>query len=171
MDADVPVILPSSHHRIGSGEIIVGIWFRRWNTPCRPGSLAPQPVGHPQPHSAGAQSPTDLAGQISREPRRLAQDSRVARDQLWTAIRQYRSRHRPMVWLSGTGLALLLLLGSYLLIPLLLGRFPPTQVLAVLGSLRRHTASISARRISSFQSPSMVRRASFALPLAWSWLA
>jgi small-conductance mechanosensitive channel len=121
------------------------------------------------------------------------------RDQLRAAIRQYRSRNRPMVWLQGTLLALLLLLvyaswltwqmrlyrrfiqglrrrrggglsvggyglldgdqsrqllglafsalhwallllGSYLLIPLLLGRFPPTQVLAA--GLRGQTLSV-----------------------------
>jgi small-conductance mechanosensitive channel len=197
--------------------------------------------------ATGAQSPADLAERISRELRRLAQDSRVApdqlvvveeppywmvvqrqvdgstlprlavdersarsfglsqralaeqyRDQLRAAIRQYRSRHRPMVWLSGSLLALLLLLayagwvrwqvgvhrrlsrslghrraglsvgsyalldgdqfrqvlglglsllhwgllllGSYLLIPLLLGRFPPTQVLAA--GLRGQTRSV-----------------------------
>jgi len=120
------------------------------------------------------------------------------RDQLRAAIRQYRSRNRPMVWLKGSLLALLLLalyaswlawqmrlyrrllqglrrrsgglsvggyalldgdqnrqllglaltllhwalllLGSYLLIPLLLGRFPPTQVLAA--GLRGQTLSV-----------------------------
>lgn len=107
--------------------------------------------------ATGAQSPADLAERISRELRRLAQELRVApdqlvvveeppywmvvqrqrdgsilprlavdersarsfglsqqalaeqyRDQLRAAIRQYRSRHRPMVWLSGSLLALLL---------------------------------------------------------------
>jgi small-conductance mechanosensitive channel len=197
--------------------------------------------------ATGAQSPADLAERIGRELRRLAQDSRIApeqlvvqeeppywmvvqrqadgtslprlavdersarsfgisqqalaeqyRDQLRAAIRQYRNRHRPMAWLSGTLLALLLLvayaswlrwqvriyrrltrllrrrdggltvggyalldgdqcrqalslgltvlhwslllLGSYLLIPLLLGRFPPTQVLAA--GLRGQTLSV-----------------------------
>ncbi len=197
--------------------------------------------------ATGAQSPADLAELVSRELRRLAQDSRIApeqlvvqeeppywmvaqrqpdgstlprlavdersarsfglsqqalaeqyRDQLRAAIRQYRSRHRPMVWFSGTMLALLLLLayatwlrwqvglyrsltrvlrrrtaglsvggyalldgdqfrqalslalslihwglvllGGYLLIPLLLGRFPPTQVLAA--GLRGQTLSV-----------------------------
>ena len=107
--------------------------------------------------ATGAQSPADLAERISRELRRLAQDPRVApdqlvveeeppywmvvqrqrdgsilprlavdersarsfglsqqalaeqyRDQLRAAIRQYRSSHRPMVWLCGSLLALLL---------------------------------------------------------------
>lgn len=187
--------------------------------------------------ATGAQSPADLAGRISAELKRLAQDPTMApeqlvvepnppywmvaqrqadgrtvprlavderaassfglsqqllaeqyRDQLQAAIRQYRSRYSLQAWLRGTALALLvllvylvwlryqqrlhrrlrqrlirrppglrmgsydlvdrtqlreglvlglavlhwglMLLGSYLLIPLLLGLFPPTQVVA-----------------------------------------